>query len=197
MNDDVLNVLAVLGSSGQKGATRVVLKDIAERLTAASARVDILDFQAEPLPLFNPETAYAAPGYSALQTRVAQADVILLVTPDYHGCMSSTLKNFLDHFWKEYAGKLFAPVVASYDKGLTVTDQIRTVARQCYAWCLPYGVVFADKTDLINGEVLSEGLQARVDMLVRDIQVYGALLAKQRQVDLAGTGPGYLARYRG
>jgi len=38
------------------------------------------------------------------------------------------MKNFLDHFWREFAGKLFATIVASHEKGLTVTDQLRTVA---------------------------------------------------------------------
>lgn len=191
-----MHVLVVLGSPGQKGATRVVVEEVAERLKKAGAHVDLLDFQEDPLPLFNPETSYAAPGYAALQKRVARADVLLLATPDYHGCMSSTLKNFLDHFWKEYAGKLMATLVGSYDKGLTVTDQLRTAARQCYAWTLPYGVVFADKTDVLPEGVLAEGLQARLDMLTHDMMVYGTLLARQREADLAGSAPGFLARYR-
>jgi hypothetical protein len=33
-------------------------------------------------------------------------------------------------------------------------------------------------------------------MLVRDIRVYGALLAEQRRQDLAGEEPGFMARYR-
>ena len=66
--------------------------------------------------------------------------------------MSSTIKNFLDHFWQEFAGKLFATIVASHEKGLTVTDQLRTVARQCYAWSLPYGDSFADRDDLKDGK---------------------------------------------
>jgi FMN reductase len=110
--------------------------------------------------------------------------------------MSSALKNFLDHFWKEYAGKLFASLVGSFDKGLTVHDQIRTVARQCYAWALPYGVTFADKEDVRDGAVVSEGFGQRVAMLARDVRVYGALLGEQRRRDLAGTDPGFLAKLR-
>ena len=51
----------------------------------------------------------------------------------------STFENFLDHFWQDFTDKLFAQVVCSHEKGLTVIDQLRTVARQCYAWTLPYG----------------------------------------------------------
>ena len=71
------------------------------------------------------------------------------------------MKNFLDHFWREFAGKLFASVVASHEKGLTVTDQLRTVARQCYAWSMPYGVSFADREDVRDDLVHSEALRNR------------------------------------
>jgi FMN reductase len=158
--------------------------------------VDVLDFFSEPLALFNPESAYEAAGYKALQERVEKADAYILGTPDYHGSMSSAIKNFLDHFWQEFAGKLFGTIVASHEKGLTVTDQLRTVARQCYAWSLPYGISFADRDDLKDGKVASESLKTRVGMFANDLQAYGEILASQRRADLAGTEPGFLARYR-
>jgi FMN reductase len=95
---------------------------MSRQLIARGCSVDLLDFLKEPLPHFNPDTAYDAPGYSALKRRVDQADILLLGTPDYHGSMSSVIKTFLDHFWREFAGKLFATLVASHDKGLTVTN---------------------------------------------------------------------------
>jgi FMN reductase len=169
---------------------------MADRLSAAGCSVDVLDFEKEPLPLYNPDTAYTTAGFAALKARVDRADVYLLGTPDYHGCVSSALKNFLDHFWREFAGKLFATVVASHEKGLTVTDQLRTVARQCYAWSLPYGVSFADREDVRDGRIVSDALEKRIEMLLRDLQVYGGLLARQRRADLAGGEPGFLARHR-
>jgi len=60
---------------------------------------------------------------SRLAIPIDRAGAYILGTPDYHGSISSALKNFLDHFWQEFAGKLFASVVASHEKGLTVTDQ--------------------------------------------------------------------------
>jgi FMN reductase len=146
--------------------------------------------------LFNPDTTYTAPHYAPLKVRVERADVFLVGTPDYHGTMSSATKNFLDHCWKEYTGKLFATVVASYDKGLTVADHIRTVARQCYAWSLPYTVTFVEQADMKEGRIVNDALRDRIEMLVRDLRVYGALLATQRRADVAGTEPGFLAQMR-
>jgi NAD(P)H-dependent FMN reductase len=196
MSEPKLKILAVVGSTHADSVTRVVISSIAADLRKAGCDVDVLDLSQEPLALFNVETAYSQPGFAALKARVETADAFILGTPDYHGSISSALKNFLDHFWKEFAGKLFATLVASHEKGLTVTDQLRTVARQCYAWSLPYGVAFADKQDVANGQIISDAFRSRLEMLVRDTRIYGELLAKQRRRDLSGTEPGFLARLR-
>jgi len=196
MTDPPVRILAVSGSLGKNSAVRTLLRLVAKQLRATGAEVDVLDLADEPLPLFNPDTAYVALDYPRWKARVEQADVLLLATPDYHGSISSPLKNFLDHFWEEYAGKLFATIVASHDKGLTVSDQLRTVARQCYAWSLPYAVAFVEKADMKDGEIISDSFRKRIGMLVCDVRTYGALLARQRRQDLAGTEPGFLAKLR-
>ena len=196
MTEPRLNVLAVVGSLQRESVTRVVIRHVAEQLQAAGCAVDVLDLEAEPLALYNPDKAHELPGYAELQARVHRADVIILGSPDYHGGISGALKNFLDHFWHEFAGKLFATVVASHEKGLTATDQLRTVARQCYAWTLPYGVSFTEDIDVKGGQVVSDALRQRLEMLVRDLRVYGAIIARQRRADLTGTEAGFLARHR-
>jgi azobenzene reductase len=196
MPDSPLSILAVAGSLQSKSVSRSVIQHVAERLRADGCSVDVLDFEKEPLALYNPDVAYDLPGFAALQQRVNTAEVIVLGTPDYHGSVSGATKNFLDHFWHEFAGKLFATIVASHEKGLTVIDQLRTVARQCYAWTLPYGVSFTDGVDVKEGKIVSDSFQARLDMLIRDVRVYGRLLAQQRRDDLACEEPGFMARHR-
>jgi FMN reductase len=191
-----LNVLAVVGSLHRDSVTRAVIQHVSEKLKALGCSVDLLDFEKEPLALYNPDVAHDLPGYAELQERVVRADVIVLGTPDYHGSFSGATKNFLDHFWREFAGKLFATVVASHEKGLTVTDQLRTVARQCYAWTLPYGVSFVEEEDVKDGEIISHSLKGRLEMMVRDVRVYGELLGRQRRADLGGNEPGFLAKHR-
>lgn len=196
MATPALRILVVSGSPSKPSGTRAVLDAIGRHLSSSGASVDTLDLAETPLPPFNPETSYKADGYAVLRARVEAADVLLLGSPDYHGSYSSTLKNFLDHFWQEYAGKLFGTLIASYDKGLTATDHLRTIARQCYAWTMPYAVTFADKADVKDGQIISEAFQQRVEMFARDLRVYGEILARQRQADLAGTEPCFLARLR-
>ena len=91
---------------------------------------------------------------------------------------------------------MFATIVASHEKGLTVTDQLRTVARQCYAWSMPYGVSFVEREDVKDGAIVSESFRKRLDMLARDLRVYGEVIARQRRADLSGSDPGFLAKHR-
>src|SRR2546423_11968179 len=176
--------MAVVGSLNRNAVTRCVIQYVAGQLQSPGVNVDLLDLLDEPLALFNPDSAHEAEGFERLKKRVETADVYILGTPDYHGSISSAMKNFLDHFWREFAGKLFATIVASHEKGLTVTDQLRTVARQCYAWTLPYGVAFNEDDDVQDGKITSQILKDRLDMLVRDVRIYGELLSRQRQADL-------------
>ena len=94
MPPDEFRALVVSGSANAQSATLAVMKITAERLAKSGARVDFLDLAATPLPIFNPDTAYVRPDYADLKQRVEAADALVLGTPDYHGSISSVLKNF-------------------------------------------------------------------------------------------------------
>jgi FMN reductase len=169
-----------------------VLASAAEN--GASTR--LMDLRAIDLPMFRPGARPNVPGLVEAQESIHWADAIVLATPDYHGSMSGALKNFLDYFWKEYAGKLFGYLCASHEKGLTAMDQMRTVVRQCYGWSLPYGVSINGDEEL-NPTGESEAIQKRLRMLGRDIAVYGAVLREQFHKDLAGgVQETFVAKYR-
>ncbi len=193
---ETLNVMAVIGSLHEKSVTKVAVKFVADGLRDAGCTVDVLDLAKEQLQLVNTDITFTADYYGPLKERVLAADVFVLGTPDYHGSMSGAMKNFLDHFWREFTGKLFVPMVASHEKGLTVHDQLHTIARQCYAWSLPYAVSFVEKEDVVDGEVASDKFCDRLTMMMRDVQVYGSLLANQRKSDLSGEGPTFMAMLR-
>ena len=195
--NEPLKVMAIIGSLHERSVTKVAVNFVADGLSEAGCEVDILDLAQESLPLVNTDSNFEADYYGPLAERVKAANVFILGTPDYHGSVSGALKNFTDHFWKEFTGKLFAPIVASHEKGLTVHDQLRTIARQCYAWSLPYAVSFEEKKDVIDGEVTGEKFKERLAMMIRDIQVYGKILANQRAADLDGEDPTFMAQLRG
>jgi FMN reductase len=191
-----LRVLAVSGSLKQNSVSRVAVERVADWMAQDGCAVTRLDLRRDPLPLYNPDLAGTVPGIAALRQTVAEADVFILGSPDYHGSVGSGLKNFLDYFWKEFAGKLMATIVASHEKGLTVTDQLRTIARQCYCWTLPYGVSLMEKADVAEGQIINPGAEQKLKMLARDARIYGTVLARQRQADLDCADSCFMAKLR-
>jgi FMN reductase len=169
----------------------------AAREQGAEAR--LLDLRRVKLPTYNPDEE--SPDHEGLREATAAvnwADAFVLASPDYHGSLSGAMKNFLDFYWEEFAGKLFGYVCASHEKGLTVMEQMRTSVRQCYGWSLPYGVsVYGEKDFNASGEVINSQVARRLRMLARDLVVYSALIREQFRRDLVdGTTETFAARYR-
>jgi len=186
------NVLGVAGSTRKGSFSGQALKITLEYAKKQGAEVRLIE---AGLPLYDPN-AQASKEVEQAAEAVGWADAIILASPDYHGSMSGALKNFLDHFYEEFAGKLFGYIVASHEKGLTVMDQMRTAVRQCYGWSMPYGVSANGGQDFSGGEINAR-LSKRLNMMARDLVVYGRLLNSQFVRDLGSTEQDtFAAHYR-
>lgn len=192
-----------VGTSLREGSysTRAlkILLDLAAK--KYGAEIHLLELRKTTLPLYDPSINPIKLTKSSIQEvteAVIWADAFVLASPDYHGSMSGTMKNFLDYFWEEFAGKTFGYLCTSHEKGLTVMDQMRTAVRQCYGWSMPYGVSVNGERDFnTNGEINNTMLSRRLNMLARDLVVYGRLIKEQFRKDLAGdTLDTFAARYR-
>jgi hypothetical protein len=109
------------------------------------------------------------------------------------------MKNFLDYFWEEFAGKTFGYIIASHEKGLTVADQMRTSVRQCYGWSMPYNISINGGSDFnSSGNPVNSLLANRIKMLARDLVTYGTLIRRQFLHDVMSkeVPDTYASRYR-
>ena len=108
------------------------------------------------------------------------------------------MKNFLDYYWEEFAGKTLGYICTSHEKGLTVMDQMRTAVRQCYGWSLPYCISVNGEQDFNEeGELVNGVLEKRLRMLARDLVVYGKVIREQFLQDLSSdVTDTFVARYR-
>ena len=184
-----LKVLGVGSSMRQGSYSTAALNMILDMAKGNEAETKLLDLRQTNLPMLytaNDDTHEIG----QVTELVEWADAYILATPDYHGSMSGSLKNFLDYFWSEFAGKTFGYIVASHEKGLTVMDQMRTAVRQCYGWSIPYGISINPEDDFNDKkEVINKKLWSRLDMLARDLVVYGKLIRKQFVNDLLQSAP--------
>src|SRR5919206_3038174 len=178
------NVLGVAGSTRQGSYSTRALKIALEHAKKHGAEVGMLELNRIVLPLYDPSAPVSKEVERAAEA-IAWADAFILASPDYHGSMSGALKNFLDHFYEEFAGKMFGYIVASHEKGLTVMDQMRTVVRQCYGWSMPYGVSINGPQDFTSRELVNSKLSNRLRMMSRDLVVYGRLVRDQFVRDLS------------
>lgn len=193
---DRINVLGVAGSLRQDSYSTLGLKIVLEEAIKYGSESYLLDLRELNLPLYDPggrstsnESTSNNTSKNALErtaTALKWADALILASPDYHGSMSGTLKNFLDYFWEEFAGKTFGYIVASHEKGLTVADQMRTAIRQCYGWSMPYNISINGEKDFDSkGTLVNSTLAKRLKMLARDLVIYGTLIRKQFLSDVA------------
>jgi FMN reductase len=172
------------------------LKIALEHVKKHGAEVRLLELNRIVLPLYDP-SAPASREVEHAAEAIAWADAFILASPDYHGSMSGALKNFLDHFYEEFAGKMFGYVVASHEKGLTVMEQMRTAVRQCYGWSMPYGVSVNGPQDFTGRETVNARLSSRLRMMARDLVVYGRLVRDQFMRDFGSNEPDtFAAHYR-
>ncbi|MCH9658957.1 NAD(P)H-dependent oxidoreductase [archaeon] len=192
-----LKILGVASSMRETSYSTQVLKLALEKAEKNGAETRILNLRELQLPMYHPEQNNS-PELDKVTEHVKWADAFILASPDYHGSMSGVMKNFLDFFWSDFAGKTFGYICASHEKGLTVMDQMRTAVRQCYGWSMPYGVsVNSDQDFDKKGSITNENIISRIETLGRDLTVYGSLITEQYKKDLQGEEQNtFAARYR-
>ena len=192
-----IRLLGVCGSMREKSYSSQLAIIVLAAAREHGAETRMLELNTLDLPIYNPDKECPDhPGLNALTEAVNWADAFLLASPDYHGSMSGAMKNFLDFYWAEFAGKLFGYVCASHEKGLTVMEQMRTSVRQCYGWSLPYGVSVHGSQDFDSSGLKNAQVARRVEMLARDLVVYGVLIRNQFQLDLGnGVKDSFASRY--
>jgi len=193
-----LKVLGV-GSSMRHGSfSTETLKIILNKVNKNGGDTRLLNLYSNPLPMYTAEYNEKLSGIKHAVELVNWADALVLATPDYHGSMAGSLKNFLDYFWAEFAGKTFGYLCSSHEKGLTVMDQMRTAIRQCYGWSLPYGISINSNQDFnADREIINVQLLGRLESFARDLVVYGSLISNQFKKDLDSTiQNSYAVHYR-
>ncbi len=179
-------ILGISSSMRAKSHSRKIVRLTLDNIAEAGGETQMLDLSQTPMPIYNPDLNGDDANVEQAARMVNWADAFIIASPDYHGSMSGAVKNFMDYFWKEFAGKLFGYIVSSHEKGLTVHDQMRTSVRQCYGWSLPYGISFnGDQVLDAEGNIVDEYLTKRIRMLAHDLVTYGGLLHGQFGEDQA------------
>ncbi len=111
-----MRIEILAGSPREKSVTRRVAKHLHSRLLETTGHqvglIDLVDWDLPPVQNVFTSPENAPEEFKPLAERIFQADAFVLVSPEYNGSYSPTLKNLLDHFPKQHR-KPFGIVTAS------------------------------------------------------------------------------------
>lgn len=183
-----MKILAVCGTTHRESNSGHITEIIATAARAAGAEVELLDLLAHPLPLFRTDQSYES---DAMVNQVRQscqaADAFILVSPEYHGCMTGWMKNFMDFHYHEFAGKLFVLAATTGGSlGVSCITQMRVAVQHCHGWTLPYQAAAREADFDSQGQLSNAAVRERLDRMGRDAVIYGKLMREQFQVDRKG-----------
>ena len=146
------------------------------------AGTDLLDLAHMDVPFCDErkdESAYPA-DVKRLQDTVGAAHGIILGSPEYHGSLSGSLKNAIDHLsFAELEGKLVGLVaVAGGSQSATGTlAHMRTICRHLHAWVVPHQVSISRVKDAFTseGHLKDPDHEARLLGLGKEVAHYAKL----------------------
>jgi chromate reductase, NAD(P)H dehydrogenase (quinone) len=152
--------LHVLGFSGslRKASYNTALLRAATELMPPDMTLEIFDLS--PLPMFNQDAEKPFPeAVVEFRTRLAQADALLIATPEYNSSLSGALKNAID--WASRSpqpplnGKPVAIIGASTGNFGTIRAQLHLRQVLTHVGALPLGkpeVLVARAEQVFNAE---------------------------------------------
>lgn len=180
-------ILGISGSLREGSTTLLLVETVLEYARELGAETELINLQTFPLPLYQAHVDYDGHGGpERLAELVNGCDALVLGSPEYHGCMSGAMKNMLDYLYRELAGKTCGLVAATGgSQGIGCFDNMRAAIQACHGWVLPY-VTSATGRDFDNDKNLTnDRVKDLLRRTARDLTVYGPLLRRQFEADLA------------
>ncbi|WP_128896821.1 NADPH-dependent FMN reductase [Longirhabdus pacifica] len=130
-----MKITMLLGSNRNQATSTTLMKYMKTILEDRGHTVHIFDLYKEPLPFYNPDYDMEEDAnVIKLKKLVAEADGIILSTPEYHGSISGVLKNALDYLEQyHFAGKAVLPVSSAGGPiGVHSLTHLQTIIRSLH-----------------------------------------------------------------
>jgi len=158
-----MKIEIISGSPRQDSLTYRVALFLREYLTERSThQIGLIDVREHQFPFVQkvfskPEDA--PENLQSVAQRIFAADAFILVTPEYNGGYSPSLKNLLDHFPKQ-VHKAFGIVTASPGAlgGIRASQQMQLLIHALFGIASPFMLVtpHVDKKFDVSGKLLDE-----------------------------------------
>lgn len=170
-----MKIEIISGSPRQNSITRRVAYHLLNRIKQDTHHeVDIIDLKDWTLPPVQKvfvSVDNTPEEFKPLAERIFNADAFILLTPEYNGSYSPTLKNLLDHFPKQHH-KPFGIATASTGQmgGMRATQQLLLLVPALFGIASPYMLVvpWVDKKFSPDGDLLEASFQNNINNFVTE-----------------------------
>ncbi|HEY6344383.1 MAG TPA: NADPH-dependent FMN reductase [Bryobacteraceae bacterium] len=138
-----IRVAALCGSLRQGSYTKMALRVALDAAAAPFCETDFIDLLQFSLPFADGSHRSLWKEAESLGERLANADGVIIGTPEYHGSVSGALKNALDLTgFAEWEGKMIGLVgVSGGSMGAhNALNTLRDIGRSLHAWVIPQQV---------------------------------------------------------
>ncbi|SEQ18099.1 NADPH-dependent FMN reductase [Basfia succiniciproducens] len=178
-------IAVLIGSGSTTSFSKLVVSHL-QKMAPASIQLNIVEIA--DLPLYDRDLDENSPAqYTRVREQIANADGVILVSPEHNGAISAMLKNAIDVVSRpmgqsKWFGKPagIVTVAAGMAGGVRVADQLRTIASGSFIGMPVYqqnaciGGLFNGVFDQ-NGEITIDAVK---QMLQQFIDGYAEFVAK-------------------
>lgn len=182
-----MKIEIIAGSPRPNSVTRRVALHLKSWLSQQTKHeVDIIDMKDWNIPPM--QSVWVSPDrtpaeFRPVAERVFKADALILVTPEYNGSYSPSLKNLLDHFPKQHH-KPFGIVTASPGAmgGIRASQQLLLLIPALFGIASPYMLIVpgVDKKFSPDGDLIDESFQNNVHNFLTEFVWLAERLVSER-----------------
>lgn len=170
----MVKIVGIGGSLRPESSSYQALNLAIARVQALGASAQILDLRQMQLPFCNGGNEYPEyPDVNQLRETVAEADGLILATPEYHGGVSGVLKNALDLMsFEQLSDKVTGLIsVLGGQSNSNALNELRINMRWVHAWVIPEQIAIGQswKAFSEDGKLLDEKLSQRFDQFAQSL----------------------------
>ncbi|MCC3374516.1 NADPH-dependent FMN reductase [Cohnella sp. REN36] len=176
-----MKLALIAGSNRTNASSTILLRYIASLLKARRIDVSFTDLYEQPLPFFTPDDWDFHPNVRQMISQVAEADGLILATPEYHGSVSGALKNALDYMSAEQVGgkPVLSVSAAGGPLGISSLTHLQAIVRNLHGVNGPEWISIGYGSNGFgpDGVPLDAGTRERVEGVVESFAKLAEVLA--------------------
>jgi NAD(P)H-dependent FMN reductase len=159
--------IALIAGGNRAEATSTKLVLYMEKLIREQGHeTAVVDLHKQKLPIYSPDDYETHENVSKLRRTVADADAVVLASPEYHGSISGALKNALDYLgFDHFDGKAVLSVSSAGGPiGVSSLQHLQTIVRNVHGINCPEWISIggSQREFTPGGEPAAEDVRQRV-----------------------------------